>query len=127
MKRIIAMLLAAIMVMGLMAACGGQSGAPAAPAETAAPETEAPKDLAALVSADTNDLLLYVDGAGVFFLDKGTTTTLLVLWMATILQPERFADIDMVEEVKYYYSEFYEFDLTDEQAQNVIDGWVVDD
>ena len=65
--------------------------------------------------------------AGVFFLDKGTTTTLLVLWMATILQPERFADIDMVEEVKYYYSEFYEFDLTDEQAQNVIDGWVVDD
>ena len=65
--------------------------------------------------------------AGVFFLDKGTTTTLLVLWMATILQPELFADIDMVEEVKYYYSEFYEYELTDEQAQNVINGWVVDD
>ena len=65
--------------------------------------------------------------AGVFFLDKGSTTTLLVLWMATILQPELFADIDMVEEVKYYYSEFYEFDLTDEQAQNVINGWVIDD
>ena len=65
--------------------------------------------------------------AGVFFLDKGSTTTLLVLWMATILQPELFSDIDMVEEVKYYYSEFYEFDLTDEQAQNVINGWVIDD
>ena len=65
--------------------------------------------------------------AGVFFLDKGSTTTLLVLWMATFLQPELFADIDMIEEVKYYYSEFYEFDLTDEQAQNVIDGWVIDD
>ena len=65
--------------------------------------------------------------AGVFFLDKGSTTTLLVLWMATILQPELFEDIDMVEEVKYYYSEFYEFDLTDEQAQNVINGWVIDD
>ena len=65
--------------------------------------------------------------AGVFFLDKGTTTTLLVLWMATILQPELFADIDMVEEVKYYYSEFYEYELTDEQAQNVINGWVIDD
>lgn len=65
--------------------------------------------------------------AGVFFLDKGTTTTLLVLWMATILQPELFSDINMVEEVKYYYSEFYEFDLTDEQAQNVINGWVIDD
>ena len=65
--------------------------------------------------------------AGVFFLDKGSTTTLLVLWMATILQPELFDDIDMVEEVKYYYSEFYEYDLTDEQAQNVIGGWVIDD
>ena len=65
--------------------------------------------------------------AGVFFLDKGSTTTLLVLWMATFLQPELFADIDMIEEVKYYYSEFYEFELTDEQAQNVIDGWVIDD
>lgn len=65
--------------------------------------------------------------AGVFFLDKGSTTTLLVLWMATILQPERFSDIDMVEEVKYYYSEFYEYDLTDEEAQNVINGWVIDD
>ena len=65
--------------------------------------------------------------AGVFFLDKGSTTTLLVLWMATILQPELFADIDMVEEVKYYYSEFYEYELTDEQAQNVINGWVIDD
>ncbi len=65
--------------------------------------------------------------AGVFFLDKGSTTTLLVLWMATFLQPELFADIDMIEEVKYYYSEFYEFELTYEQAQNVIDGWVIDD
>ena len=65
--------------------------------------------------------------AGVFFLDKGSTTTLLVLWMATILQPELFSDIDMVEEVKYYYSEFYEYDLSDEEAQNVINGWVIDD
>mgnify|MGYP002509230674 CR=1 FL=1 len=56
-----------------------------------------------------------------------SSTTLLVLWMATFLQPELFADIDMIEEVKYYYSEFYEFELTDEQAQNVIDGWVIDD
>ena len=70
---------------------------------------------------------LHRSPAGVFFLDKGTTTTLLVLWMATFLQPELFSDIDMVEEVKYYYSEFYEYELTDEQAQNVINGWVIDD
>ena len=33
-------------------------------------------------------------------------------------------DVDILEEVKYYYQEFYEYELTDEQAQNVIDGWV---
>ena len=62
MKRIIAMLLAAIMVLGLMTACGAKTSAPA---ETAAPETEAAKDLSALVSADTNDLYLFADGTDV--------------------------------------------------------------
>ena len=61
--------------------------------------------------------------AGVFFLDKGTTTTLMMLWLATIVQPELFSDIDIIEEIKYYYREFYEFELTDEQAQKVLDGW----
>ena len=37
--------------------------------------------------------------SGVFFLDKGSTTTLLVMWMATLMQPELFSDIDMVEEI----------------------------
>ena len=62
--------------------------------------------------------------SGVFFLDTGSTTTLLVMWMATLMQPELFSDIDMVEEIKYYYNEFYEFELTDEQAKMVIEGWV---
>ena len=62
MKRIIAMLLTLIMVMSLLAACGAKEETPA---ETAAPETEAAKDLAALVSADINDLYLFADGADV--------------------------------------------------------------
>ncbi|MBQ9845330.1 MAG: ABC transporter substrate-binding protein [Oscillospiraceae bacterium] len=62
--------------------------------------------------------------SGVFFLDKGSTTTLLVMWMATLMQPELFSDIDMVEEIKYYYSEFYEYELTDDQARMIIEGWV---
>jgi len=70
---------------------------------------------------------LYRIPSGVFFLDKGSTTTLLVLWMATFMHPELFSDIDMIEEIKYYYSEFYEFELTDEQARMVIDGWVAED
>lgn len=66
---------------------------------------------------------LYRIPAGVFFLDKGTTTTLMLTWLATVIQPELFADIDIIEEIQYYYREFYEFELTDEQAQKVLDGW----
>ncbi len=60
---------------------------------------------------------------GVFFLDKGTTKGLMLLWMATVVHPELFSDIDMVEEMQYYYKEFYEYDLSAENAQKIIDGW----
>lgn len=69
---------------------------------------------------------LYRIPSGVFFLDKGSTTTLLVMWMATIMHPDLFGDVDMVKEIQYYYEEFYEYTLTEEQAQMVIDGWVID-
>lgn len=61
--------------------------------------------------------------AGVFFMDKGTTTTLMLIWLATVIQPQLFADIDMIAELQYYYKEFYEFDLSEEQAQKVLAGW----
>ncbi len=67
MKRIIAMILTMMLVMGLAACGGAQTPAAETPAaaETAAPATEPAKDLAALVSADTNELYLYADGVDV--------------------------------------------------------------
>ena len=61
--------------------------------------------------------------AGVFFMDKGSTTALMTLWVATIIQPELFSDINMIEELQKYYKEFYEFDLSEENAQKILDGW----
>jgi len=61
--------------------------------------------------------------AGVFFLDKGSTTALMVLWMATVVQPELFSDVSVAEEIQHYYKEFYEYELTLEEAQQVVDGW----
>lgn len=61
--------------------------------------------------------------AGVFFLDKGSTTALITLWMATVIQPELFSDIDIVEEVQNYYINFYEYDMTREEAEKVVNGW----
>ncbi|MBQ9992977.1 MAG: ABC transporter substrate-binding protein [Firmicutes bacterium] len=61
--------------------------------------------------------------AGVFFLDKGTTNGLIILWLATVIQPELFTDVNMAEEIKYYYNEFYEYEMTLDEAQKVLDGW----
>ena len=61
--------------------------------------------------------------AGVFFMDKGTTATLMLLWLATVVQPELFADINVIEEIRYYYREFYSYDLSEEEALKVLEGW----
>ena len=61
--------------------------------------------------------------AGVFFLDKGSTTALMTLWLATNIQPELFSDISMVEVLQEYYHEFYNYELSAEDAQHILDGW----
>lgn len=61
--------------------------------------------------------------AGVFFLDKGSTTALMTLWLATFVQPELFSDISMAEELMKYYKEFYNYDLSKDDAQHILDGW----
>ena len=48
-------------------------------------------------------------------------TPLMVKWMAQTLHPEIF-DYDMITEIKDYYKEFYDYDVTDEQAQGVLDA-----
>ena len=74
-----------------------------------------------LTAVKNNDL--HRIPAGVFFLDKGSTTALMTLWLATIIQPELFSDISMLDELKDYYKEFYRYDLSDEDAQHILDGW----
>lgn len=61
--------------------------------------------------------------AGVFFMDKGTTTALMLLWVATIAQPELFKDVDMIEEIQYYYKNFYDYNLSKDEATKIINGW----
>lgn len=69
------------------------------------------------------DNQLYRVPAGIFFIDKGTTTTILTMWMAKTLHPELFSDLDMVEEIKYYFRNFYDYELSDEDANNILNGW----
>jgi iron complex transport system substrate-binding protein len=49
-------------------------------------------------------------------------TPLAVMWTAKTLYPNKFTDIDMVAETKYFYKEFFRMDLTDETVQKILSG-----
>lgn len=52
--------------------------------------------------------------------DYASSCLLLMQQTATTLHPDLFSDVDMVEEVQDYFSEFYEYELTEEQAVQVL-------
>ena len=56
-------------------------------------------------------------------MDKGTTTALMLLWTAKIVQPVLFKDVDLISEVQYYYKNFYDYNLSKEEAKKILDGW----
>ncbi|MFT4106803.1 MAG: ABC transporter substrate-binding protein [Lacrimispora sp.] len=63
---------------------------------------------------------VYASPVGVFYWDSGVQCILQLMWMAQKLHPEAFTDINMAEEVKYFYQEFFDYELTDEQAQKIL-------
>ncbi len=40
-------------------------------------------------------------------------------WMASIVQPEIFSDIDIRAELRQFYHDFYQYDLTEEQLDEI--------
>jgi iron complex transport system substrate-binding protein len=63
---------------------------------------------------------VYVNPHGVFYWDYGSEGALFLMYLAKTFHPDKFTDIDMVKEVKDYYSEFYGYQLTDEQANKIL-------
>jgi len=61
--------------------------------------------------------------SGVFFLDKGSSRPVYLLWLAKQVTPEKFTDIDMVDEIRFYFKEFYDFDLSRKDAEHALRGW----
>jgi iron complex transport system substrate-binding protein len=59
---------------------------------------------------------------GIFIWDRPTAeaAVLYPLWLAKTAYPEHFKDVDIMREVKRFYSEIMSFDLSDVQAQAVL-------
>jgi iron complex transport system substrate-binding protein len=45
-----------------------------------------------------------------------------VLWVAKTLYPDRFADIDMVQELSKFYKKFYDYDMDKSEAERMLAG-----
>lgn len=57
---------------------------------------------------------------GVFYWDYSSEGILLMEYLAKTFYPEKFADLDMIAEIKESYSTFYHYDLTDEEAGRIL-------
>lgn len=54
--------------------------------------------------------------------DSSVETPLAILWLAKTLYPDRFVDVDLMSEMLWFYSTFYEYNLTDAEADLIISG-----
>jgi iron complex transport system substrate-binding protein len=63
---------------------------------------------------------VYVNGGGLMHWDYGSEGILLMEYMAKTLHPDLFTDLDMKTEVKEFYLKFYNYSLTDEQADRIL-------
>ncbi len=52
----------------------------------------------------------------------GMETPLAILWTAKTIYPEYFEDLDMKKETRYYYKQFFNYDMSDEQIERILQG-----
>lgn len=71
------------------------------------------------ITAVVNDQIVIVP-TGVFFWDSGVQQPLMMLLLAKTMYPDLFSDIDMKATLVDFYSEFFYYDLSDEQAEMIL-------
>ncbi|HWR05304.1 ABC transporter substrate-binding protein [Sporomusa sp.] len=66
---------------------------------------------------------VYINPEGAFFWDRyGAEEALQIQWAAKILHPDKFQDIDIVQETRFFYRTFLNYDLSAEEANRIING-----
>lgn len=64
---------------------------------------------------------VYKTPLGIYRWDApGVETPLMMKWLATMIQPEIFADIDMKQEVTDYFQNYFDYSITDEDYAQIM-------
>lgn len=53
---------------------------------------------------------------------RAAEEALQVLWIGKLLHPELFPELDMVKETIYFHKKFYNYEMSNEEAQRMLDG-----
>lgn len=66
---------------------------------------------------------VYINPEGVFFWDRyGAEEALQIQWAAKLLHPNKFEHINMVKETIDFFKTFYNYDLSVEEADKILNG-----
>lgn len=66
---------------------------------------------------------IYANPIGTFLWSRySCEEALQVLWVAKLIHPDKFKDIDMNKEVRNFYRTFYNYDMTEEEARRMLAG-----
>ncbi|MDR3332396.1 MAG: ABC transporter substrate-binding protein, partial [Synergistaceae bacterium] len=66
---------------------------------------------------------IYANPVGTFLWARySCEEALQVLWVAKLIHPDKFGDLDMGKEVQKFYKTFYGFDMTDSDAERMLAG-----
>lgn len=64
---------------------------------------------------------VYVNPCGLYLWSiRSTEASIQTLWVATILHPDLFKDIDMVKETQRFYKQFFRYDLSADDAYSML-------
>lgn len=66
------------------------------------------------------DHRVLVNPSGVYNWDYGSEAPLLILYMAKVLHPDLFQDINMTDEVRAFYARFYDYQLSDDEVRRIL-------
>lgn len=63
---------------------------------------------------------VYISPEGAFFWDAGEQGILQLQWMAKLFYPDKFRNLNMTNITEDFYSEFFDYNLTDEQTSMIL-------
>lgn len=64
---------------------------------------------------------VFINPEGVFLWDRyGIEEALQIQWAAKLLHPDKYTDVDMVRETRYFFKTFYQYDLSEAEANAIL-------